>query len=152
MKKIFILFLLIINSCGYQPLYKSNNEMNNNKISDIKFFWNKKIGTEIFNKLPFVLIKSDEFLNRVVLDTKKNTAATSKNSKGQITSYRTAIAIQLKILDKDGNIIKEKFTEKEFSYNAGENKFKLKEYQNEIETNLINSIVDDIIFYLNYSW
>ena len=151
MKKIFILFLFILTSCGYQSLYKVNKEINNFKIQEIKLDGDKKTSEKIFNNLPFILVKKDKNLNKVTISSDKKIIEASKNSKGQVTSYKTSLAVKFLILDINGNIISQKFSQKEFSYNTDENKFKLKEYQNKIEENLINSITDDIIIYLNYS-
>ena len=151
MKKIFILLLFLITSCGYQPLYKINNESNNFKIQKVKFIGDAEIGTEIFARLPFVEIKNDKTLNKLSIESNKNTVEASKNSKGQVTSYRTTLTVKFAILNNSEEVFNEKLLKKEFSYNADENKFKFREYQNKIEENLIEDIVSDIIFYLNYS-
>ena len=151
MKKIFILLLFLITSCGYQPLYKINNESNNFKIQKVKFIGDAEIGTEIFARLPFVEIKNDKTLNKLSIESNKNTVEASKNSKGQVTSYRTTLTVKFAILNNSEEVVNEKLLKKEFSYNADENKFKFREYQNKIEENLIEDIVSDIIFYLNYS-
>ena len=152
MRKIFILFLFILGSCGYQPLYKINNEVTNYKIKEFEFSGDKKLGIKISKKLPFVLVQNDKSLNKIILDSNKNLIIASKDSKGQVTSYRATLIVKLKVLNNDGNIIDEKILQKEFYYSADENKFKLEEYKDKIENNLIENIVQDIIMYLNYSW
>ena len=52
------------------------------------------------------------------------------------------------ILNDKDEIIDQKIVQKNFSYNSDENKFKFKEYQNKIEKNLIDTIVEDIIIHL----
>lgn len=151
MKKIFILLLFLITSCGYQPMYKINNESNNFKIQKVEFIGDAEIGTEIFARLPFVEIKNDKTLNKLNIESNKNTVEASKNSKGQVTSYRTTLTVKFAILNNSEEVVNEKLLKKEFSYNADENKFKFREYQKKIEENLIEDIVSDIIFYLNYS-
>ena len=151
MKKIFIFILLTITSCGYQPLYKINNEPNNLKIQSVKFTGDRVSNRQIFTNLPFILIKNDQSLNKVIIDSKKNTIEASKNSLGQVTSYRTTLIVNLKILNNNEDIIDEKVFQKEFHYTTNESTFKLKEYEDKIEVNLIEGIVEDIIIYLNYS-
>tara|TARA_B100001250_G_C19627416_1_gene712185 strand:+ start:281 stop:736 length:456 start_codon:yes stop_codon:yes gene_type:complete len=151
MKKIFILFIFIITSCGYQPLYKVDNKIVDLKLKDVKFVGNEKISKKIFTKLPFALVKNDELLNTAIIDSSISTIEASKNSKGQVTSYRTYLTVKFKILNNMNKTIDEKFYQKEFVYNTNENKFKLREYQNKIEENLINNIIEDLIIYLNYS-
>ncbi len=150
MKKIFIIFLFFISACGYQPLYKVNKNFINLEINEAKIVGNTEISKKIVEKLPFTINKKDKLLNKIRVQSKINVIETSKNSKGQVTSYRTTINVNFKILNKDDGVILEKFLKREFSYNSNENKFKFKEYQNKIKQNLINKIVEDIIIDLNF--
>ena len=150
MKKIFIVFLLILTSCGYQPLYKTDQKIKNLNISEVIYSGEQKINDVIYQKLPIVLVKNDESLNKLSLDSEKEIIITSKNSKGQALSYRTTIKVKILILNSNKDIIDQRIVQKNFSYNSDENKFKFKEYQDKIEENLINGIVDDIIIYLTY--
>jgi outer membrane lipopolysaccharide assembly protein LptE/RlpB len=151
MNKFFILLIFFITSCGYQPLYKLKNENNNFKINEIQLIGNSEVGKKILVSLPLVIIKNDEDLNRITIEADKSVIEASKNSKGQATSYRTTIFVKFKILDSNNNLVSEKTLKKDFSYNADENKFRFKEYQNKVEENLIKDMAEDILFYLNYS-
>tara|TARA_B110000008_G_C16784675_1_gene490159 strand:+ start:171 stop:620 length:450 start_codon:yes stop_codon:yes gene_type:complete len=148
MKKILIL-LLLFTSCGYQPIYKVDQKNNNFKIGGVKLSGNNNLSKKIFLNLPITINKNDKSLNELKLDTTKNILETSKNSKGQVDSYKTSIKVKLILLDNNNQILKEKFFTKDFSYNIKDNKFKFKEYQIEIENNLVNEIVRDILIYLN---
>ena len=150
MKKIFIVLLLILASCGYQPLYKTDQNIKNLNISEVIYFGDQKINDVILSKLPFVLVKNDASLNKLSLESKKEIKITSKNSKGQALSYRTIIKVKIFILNNNGVILDQKTLQKNFSYNTDENKFKFKEYQNKIEENLINEIIEDIKIHLTY--
>ena len=151
MKKFLVLFILFITSCGYQPLYKSNNEINNFKIKEIEFLGDREISRKIYSSLPFMLSKNDKTLNKIIINSNKSTIEASKNSKGQATSYRTTLTLSFQVINNNNELTEEKFFKKEFSYNADENKFKFKEYQKKIEENLIKDMSQDLIFYLNYS-
>jgi hypothetical protein len=72
----------------------------------------------------------------------------SKNSKGQVISYKSKIVVKLKI-QLDEEIIKDINFDEDFVYNNRDNKFELVEYQNEIKKNIINKILDEIIIKLN---
>ena len=50
MKKILILILILLNSCGYQPLYidKKNNKI---KFNEISFEGNQNLGRELSSRL-----------------------------------------------------------------------------------------------------
>ena len=150
MKKILVVFVLILTSCGYQPIYKANENTKNININEVIYSGDQKINDKIYPKLPFILIKDNENLSKLSLESKKGIKITSKDSKGQAVSYRTTINVKILILNNNGNIIDRKVVQKNFSYNSDENKFKFKEYQDKIEENLINGIVEDIIIHLNY--
>tara|TARA_Y100000816_G_C25989987_1_gene517068 strand:+ start:178 stop:630 length:453 start_codon:yes stop_codon:yes gene_type:complete len=150
MKKIFIVFLLILTSCGYQPLYKTDQNIKSLNISEVIYSGDQKINDVIYQKLPIVLVKNDESLNKLSLESKKEIKITSKNSKGQALSYRTIIKVKILVLNNNGDILDQKIVQKNFSYNADENKFKFKEYQDKIEKNLIDTIVEDVIIHLTY--
>ena len=150
MKKIFIVFLLILTSCGYQPLYKTDQNIKSLNISEVIYSGDQKINDVIYQKLPIVLVKNDESLNKLSLESKKEIKITSKNSKGQALSYRTIIKVKILLLNNNGDILDQKIVQKNFSYNADENKFKFKEYQDKIEKNLIDTIVEDVIIHLTY--
>ena len=150
MNKIFIVLLLILTSCGYQPLYKTDQKIKNLNISEVIYSGDQKINEVIYTKLPFALVKNDESLNKLSLESKKEIKITSKDSKGQALSYRTIINVKILVLNNNGDILDQKIVQKNFSYNADENKFKFKEYQNKIEKNLIDTIIEDVIIHLTY--
>jgi len=149
MKKIFILFLLIITSCGYQPIYKIDQIKDTLKVKEIKLSGDKTLSEKISKGLSIEIVKSNESLNKLDVNSQKNITETSKNSKGQVTSYRTTISTVISIMDGDDNLVRKKNVSKQFSYNVLANKFKLKEYEEEIENNLINEIIRDTNIFLN---
>ena len=150
MKKIFILFLLIITSCGYQPIYKIDQIKDTLKVKEIKLSGDKTLSEKISKGLSIEIVKSNESLNKLDVNSQKNITETSKNSKGQVTSYRTTISTVISIMDGDDNLVRKKNVSKQFSYNVLANKFKLKEYEEEIENNLINEIIRDTNIFLNF--
>ena len=150
MKKIFILFLLIITSCGYQPIYKINQNIDTLKIKEIKLSGDKTLSEKISKELSVKIIKNNESLNKLEVDSQTNITETSKNSKGQVTSYKTTVSTIISIIDDDDNLVRKKNISKQFSYNVLANKFKLKEYEEEIENNLINEIIRDINIFFNF--
>ena len=150
MRKIFILFLLIITSCGYQPVYKIDQINDTLKIKEIKLSGDKTLSEKISKGLSVEIVKSNASLNKLDINSQKNVTETSKNSKGQVTSYKTTISTIISIIDGEDNIVRKKNVSKQFSYNVLTNKFKLKEYQEEIENNLINQIIRDINIFLNF--
>ena len=146
-KKTFIKFLIFISSCGYQPLYygKNNDNYSFNKIS---YEGDIKINRKIISALSFKEDPNDYNYDQLILNASKNIIETSKNSKGQVTSYRTSLSLKFIIKDKN-KTIKEKLFEKDFSYSNLENKYDLTEYQDDVENNLINKIIEELILYIN---
>ena len=149
MKNILVLILILITSCGYQPLYKVEKKSKYEFVNEVEFLGNKKISEKIFSKLPYKINSSDEKLNKIIFDSKIITLETSKDSKGKVTSYRTSLTVNYSLLDQKNNTLDNKLFSKEFSYNSDENKFKFKDYQEKVEKNLIDGIIENIIIHLN---
>ncbi len=147
MKKFLLIFIFLLSECGYQPVYlnKSLNEIEFNKIT---LEGNVDINRKIVSSLSFKENKLNDTLNHLLIKSSYKITETSKNSKGQVESYKSKINLNLII--KDGKeIINSKNFFKEFSYNNKDNKFELVRYQNEVKDNLIYKIIEDIILYLN---
>ena len=150
MKNLFLIFLLILASCGYQPLYKANKNIENFQINDLKIIGNKKISNQIYSELPFILIENNKSLNKLVIESNKNISITSKDSRGKATYYKTELNVKILILNNNNEITDQKIITKNFNYSSDENKFRFKEYQNKVEKNLIQEIVEEIIIHLKY--
>tara|TARA_B100000035_G_C20804037_1_gene466851 strand:- start:204 stop:653 length:450 start_codon:yes stop_codon:yes gene_type:complete len=148
MKKILIIIFFFISACGYQPIYKVDKEITKIKIKDAKFSGDQEISKEVFLKLPFIIEKNDD-LNTLIIESKKIISETSKNQKGQATSYRTSLNINLKLTNLENKTITEKKLKKEFSYDTKKDKFKLKRYQKQIEKDLIDKISKELIIFFN---
>lgn len=147
MNRVLILLLFFFMSCGYQPLLMNNKD--NFKFQEIILTGDSEIGDIISSALSLKEIKTNNLLNKLRLNSKKETYDTSKDSKGKVSSYRTTITVSLSILNGKDKIIKEKTISKNFLFNVKDNKFKLKNYRAEIEKNLINKIIEEIITYTN---
>ena len=149
MKKILIIIFFLISACGYQPIYKVDKEITQIKIKEVKFAGNQEISKEVFLKLPFIIEKKNDDLNTLIIESRKIISETSKNSKGQVTSYRTSLNVTLKISNSKNKTITEKNLKKEFSYDTKKDKFKLKRYQKQIEKDLIDKISKELIIFFN---
>ena len=147
MKKIFLIFILLLASCGFKPIYVKNDksilEFNN-----IILVGDNKINRQIINTVGVKENPSNK--NELTLKSNYTVEETSKNSKGQVQTYRSSINLQLTI-KKNEKIIKSKNFLIEFSYNNKNNKFELNQYQTEIKNNLINKLAEEIILFMNLS-
>ena len=147
MKKLFILILFFVTSCGYQPLYvnKSSSDLIFNKI---ELIGDKEINRRIMSFISLKEDKNEEKLNQLVLKSNEDITETSKDSKGRVATLKTTVEIKLVILN--GNqIIKERIFNENFSYNNKNNKFDLANYQNEVKNNLVDKIIEQMSIYLS---
>ena len=147
MKKIFLIILLFFSSCGYNPIY-FNKDLQNLEFYEINLEGDTKINRMIINSLSLKKNALDYNLNNLLLRTNYKIDETSKNSKGQVKTYRSFIVVEV-VISKNNKILRTKKIEKNFSYNNISNRYKLVEYQNKIKTDLINSSVEEIILFLN---
>jgi hypothetical protein len=147
MKKILILIIFLTAACGYQPIYISKNT-ENYTFKEITLTGNDKINKKIVSALNLKKDSTGVNKNEAYIDSDINIFVTSKNSKGQITSYRTTITLNFKIKDNN-EITKNKKFLKNFSYNNKENKFKLNQYQKSIEKSLTKKIIEEMVIYLD---
>ena len=145
-KYVFIIFLIFISACGYEPLNKSLPE-SNIKISKKTFSGDKQINRTIFNQINLKETK-DEFGYELKINSNKIIDQVAKDKSGNVTKYKTTITIVIELIENEKTLKKRSFS-KNFNYSNLSNKFELKKYQEDVETNLINSIARDIKIFLN---
>lgn len=134
-----------ISACGYQPIYLNKNEI---VFKDIIFLGDKKINRKIISLSSINKDPKNKVENKLILESKKRIIETSKDSKGKVASYRTEVEINLTVKIND-KIIKQKSFIQNFNYNNIENKIDLSSYQDDVEDNLVNKIVEDLILFIN---
>ena len=147
MKKILVILIFIFSSCGYQPIYIKNN-LKNVEFYKINLEGENKINTQIINSLSIKENSSNKYLSELSLISSYKIEEISKNSKGQTQSYRSSIVVNMSII-KNKELKKSKIFSGEFTYNKKDNKFELIEYQENIKNELINSVIEDMILFLN---
>lgn len=147
MKKFLIIFFFIT-ACGYQPLYIIKDEIFFEKIT---LSGDKRINRKIVSTSAIKKSSEGNLNNEIILNTNKNIITTSRDSKGQPATFKSLIEVKFTII-KDGKISKEKTFRESFDYNNIENKYDLSTYQNDVEDNLIDKIVEDLIIFINLKW
>ena len=143
---LLIIFLMLISACGYEPLNKSFPE-SNIKIFKKTFSGDNQINRKIFTKINLRETK-DELGYELKLNSNKIIDQVAKDKSGNVTKYKTTITIVVELIENQKTIKKRSFS-KNFNYSNLSNKFELKKYQEDVETNLINSIVREIKIFLN---
>ena len=139
----FLLFLFLLN-CGYKPIYstknlnfavgnieKNNTPLNNKFVKSINSLKNREADKKIDIK-----IESD-----------KKIKIKSKDSKGNALVFELEIYLKFTTFNIDNEA--EKLLLRKITFNNSDDKFKLKQYENELEDILINEIVEDLINYLS---
>ena len=106
MKKIVLILVLFISSCGYQPIYINKN-LKNLEFSKITLEGDKDVNRKIIGSISPKENTSDKSLNELLLKSSFKIEEILKNSKGQVESYRSSINVSWLII-KDKKIIKKK--------------------------------------------
>ena len=148
-KKIILLFLFLLSSCGYEAIHSKKNFVNYSfSVSELSFVGERTVNLKIKEKLNnYTQDKKDrDFLLRISSTSEKLTLA--KNTAGDATSFKNTISINIKALMN--NKFENNFIIKEsFNYNNISNKFSLKRYEEEIKNNLAEAAADKLIFKLS---
>jgi hypothetical protein len=148
---IAILSLLLLLSCGYEAIYsaKKIDSNYNFSINTINLIGDNKVNQLLKNKLKKNLNKekkSTEF--NLNFNSRVEKTVTSKDKKGNPIRFSIKIITKLEVFES--KILKgEKNFEEKFEYNNRSNKFDLKQYEKNIEDNLISQLSYKIIRYLN---
>lgn len=148
MKKLIfvVIALFMLNNCGYSPIYSSKN---NNFYIDVSQKDRSKLNSKIENNIKKFSNQNTENIIQLEISSNKKINTISKDKKGDPSRFNMTISLTINILNKNNYEINKtkSFTEK-FDYNNNSNKFSLKQYEKDIEDNLINKIVERSIIYL----
>ena len=145
-KKIFVLILLFsLQSCGYEAMYLKKIDFKE-KIKSFETIGDKKINRNIISSLN---LKNQNKTKgyKLIINSSKTLQIISKDKAGNSSVYKTLIVVKVSLID-NGETLKEKIFNEQFTYNNIQNKFSLSQYQKEIEINLINKIIDEVIIFL----
>jgi len=145
-KKIILFFLLILTSCGYQPLYKQVTS--GYEFFDLKFEGDQNLSMRILDNLNIVENNLDDTLNSLTIKSTLLIDETSKDSRGLVQSYRSNLNIEVSII-KNQKVIQSQSFNESFSYNNKNTRFELLDYQKQVEEILIRKINNKIRLFLN---
>ena len=141
-----VMFLLFLNSCDYKPIYSLKNEKFS--VGELKSTGDKKINKLLIKKLSLYKNKK---LNKIKYDLNiiskvtKNTL--TKDKKGNPTTFTLTLTIRIEVKNSMGEKKSKIFVENT-SYDNDNNKFNLRKYENSIKNNMIETINENIILYL----
>ena len=146
---LYLCFFLLFGCAGFEPLFSSKNisyyivEIENINKNDVTKKISKKLSVYKKNTSSEkgYLLKLSADMNNIIV---------SKDAKGQVSSYKMIVNVNLEVLDNYStspiiNVIK---FSKNFIYQDQKNKFEQKQYKNDILENLINKISQEIVIKL----
>ena len=145
-KKIILLSLFLLTSCGYQPLYKQVTS--GYEFFNLKFEGDQNLGMRILSNLNIIENNLDDTLNSLTIKSTLLIDETSKDSKGLVQSYRSNLNIEVSII-KNQKIIQNQSFNESFSYNNMNSRFELLDYQKQVEEILIRKVNNKIRLFLN---
>ena len=84
---------------------------------------------------------------KLTINSNKTIETISKDSTGKTLSFKTKINVLVSLINED-KVYKEKNFTAEFVYNNIKSKFDLSQYQQDIEANLTDTIIEEISIFL----
>ena len=140
--KYLIIFIFFV-SCGYTPIYQTD-EISKFKLGIINHSGDKKIGRDLLNNLQRYKDKKSNNIFDVYLTTIKRENIVSKDKKGDPSSYKIELEINLDLIGKNNDKKFSKKFIKETTYNSIDDNFKQNRYKKKLEKNLTSQILQEI--------
>ena len=139
MKKILIVFLILLSQCGFQPIYIGKS-LDNNEFNNILLEGDQEINRKILNSLSFKENTLNKNLDRFISKKHLQNFETQKSSSEKVESYKSQIELNL-IIKKMKKLLLANCFKRSFAYNAKDNKFDLVQYQNKIKNDLVKVLL-----------
>ena len=92
MKNLFLILMLFLASCGFEPIYVKKNQ-SILEFNNIILIGDNKINRQIISAVGLEETSSNQ--NELILKSNYTVEETSKNSKGKVETYRSSINLQL---------------------------------------------------------
>ena len=148
MKNLKYLFIFIfVLSCGYTPIYQSDKKLNI-KLDIINFSGDKRTGREIVKDLEKYKDSDSDNIFDLIISANKKEDIVTKDKKGNATSYKLTLEIDINLNNDSNNKNFTKKFVKGVTFNSKNNKFELDQYRANLERNMISQILRDINIYL----
>ena len=138
---------MFVLSCGYTPIYKIDQKLNI-KLDEIKYSGDKRINRQIATGLKKYKDNNTNDIFDLTINSDKKENIVTKDKKGNATSYKLTLAVDLNLNSSSNNKIFTKTFIKDMSFNSRSNKFELDQYRKELEKNMISQILQDIDIFL----
>ena len=142
----YFLIFIFLSSCGFERIYQST-QLNYN-ISKIEFKSNQKINKSIERIVKNLNSNIDGKQIKMVVDSQKNKTIITKDKKGNPNLFSLSINVELQLYAEE-KLLSKKIFIKENKYSNDDNKFNLNIYEQNLEKNLNEKIIEEIFRYLN---
>jgi len=141
-KKILIILILALSSCGYSPI-NNNEKIVIKKYSNIEFEGDEELTSILKSKLNVAEDKSNLDLDKLKIKINYNKVETSKNTKGQSTTFLSTVFVEMSTY-KNTELIKDINFEEKFNFEKKDNQYLQKQHEEEIKQSLLRNIIDRI--------
>ena len=138
--------LIFLVSCGYQPIFQTNDV--NFAIVNLEVKGLNNFNSKIKNNLnKYTNKKGKSIFYEIKINSEKRKIIVSKDSKGNTKIFNLKILVDFKVFENNQLKNEKKFIEN-FQYDNTTKKFELSQYEKNIEENLINKILEKINLFL----
>ena len=139
----YLIVFIFFASCGYTPIYQTD-QVSKFKLGIINHSGDKKIGRELINNLQRFKNKKSNNIFDIYLISVKREKIISKDKKGDPSSYKIELEVNLDLISQNND---KKFSKKFIkgtTYNSMDNNFELNRYKKKLEKNLTSQILEEI--------
>ena len=141
-----IIVLIILNGCGFTPVYKNIDNVDFKiKISEI--YGERKIDNLIKSNLKNYTFNNSETIYDIKVESKYTKNIIAKDSTGAATEYK--IIIEAKFLVNSTNYEDEFNFKESFNMQSMTDKLEEQDYEENIQSNLVNTITRKFILRLS---
>ena len=141
-KILLILFLLLLNNCGYTSIYK-NQKSNNFQINIDEIKGDSEFNSFIKNELKLFSNDNADEIYDITLNSDYQKVVISKNTLGVATNYNISADVKIN-LSLNGKIINLVFNEN-INIKNNSNSFEQNNYEKNVKRNFASSIREKLI-------
>ena len=143
---LLILTLIILNNCGYTPIYSKKNY--NFEIKNIEMLGETTINKLLSNKLK-VYEDNPEAKNSIslIINSQSFKTTITKDKKGNPTQFSMSINVDVKVIDDSNNQTETTFSEN-ITYDNSNNKFDLRKYEDNLVKNMSEKIFSELTLFI----
>ena len=138
-----IIVLILLTACGYTPILST--KVNNLRFKEFNTLGDEKISLSVLKNLN--INKSVDSKNDLEIYSEYQRVISSKNKKGNPEVFNLILNVNIKLME-DNSALSEKNFYENITLKNEKNKFNLKKKENNLKSNLINKISQDVRKYL----